>query len=81
MRMSLRPIKYGLNSHSMNLLYIYKEHGFNAIRSLCYLRLIGLYNSTASCMTSMYHVWGNQIIHSKRQFTYNQNVRPVSILK
>lgn len=47
MNMSLPPIKYGLNSHSLNLLYIYKEDGFGVIRSLCYLRLIVLYNSTA----------------------------------
>lgn len=59
MKMSLLPIKYGLNSHTLNFLYIYNEDVFKVICSLCYLRLIVLYNSTASYITSMYHVRGN----------------------
>lgn len=76
MKMSLLSSKYGINSHSLNLSYIYKDD-FQGIRSLCYLRLIVLCNSTASYTPSMYHVWGNYTTHSKRQFTSDQNVRPI----
>lgn len=76
-KMSLLPSNCSKNSHCLNLSYIYKEDDFQGICSLCYLRLIVLCNSAASKITSMYHVWESQIIHSKRQFTYDQNVRPI----
>lgn len=55
-KMSLLPSNCSINSHCLNLSYISKEDDFQGICSLCYLRLIMLYNSTASKITSMYHV-------------------------
>lgn len=78
-KMSLLPSNWSncsINSHSLNLSHIYKDD-FQGICSLCYLRLIVLCNSIASKITSTYHVWESQIIYSKRQFTYDQNVRPI----
>lgn len=55
-KMFLLPSNCSINSHCLNLSYIYKDD-FQRICSLCYLRLIVLYNSAAYKITSTDHVW------------------------